>query len=155
MSYVLGSKSKSKLNGVHSDLVHVVRCAISMTEQDFSVSEGLRSVERQRKLVSQGKSQTMNSRHITGHAVDILPYPFNGDVDEDGIANIHDWDQYYVLADAMLSASKKLDVPLRWGGNWRIRDVRSWSDSGKALAKAYPGNFPDGPHFELPREFYP
>ena len=154
MNYVLGEISKSRLKGVHKDLVKVVELAISITKQDFSVSEGLRSESRQRQLVKAGKSQTMNSRHLTGHAVDILPFPFNGDVDEDGVANIHDWDQYYPLADAMIAAAKKLNVPLRWGGNWRIRDLRVWDDSGKALAKAYPGNFPDGPHFELPREYY-
>ena len=106
-------------------------------------------------LFSKGKSQTMNSRHLTGHAVDLLPYPFNGDMDGDGIPSIEDWDEYYPQADAMIKAAKELDVALRWGGNWRIPDVRSWEGTARELHKAYPGSFPDGPHWELDRKVYP
>jgi peptidoglycan L-alanyl-D-glutamate endopeptidase CwlK len=135
MGYVLGNKSKRRLYGVHPDLQAVVKKAISITEQDFSVNEGLRSKQRQQQLFNAGKSKTLNSRHITGHAVDLLPYPFDGDVDEDGIANIHDWDQYYPIADAMKQAADELDIPIKWGGDWK--------------------SFPDGPHWELPRDKYP
>lgn len=133
--YKLSAKSRSRLEGVHPDLVAVVKRAIAITEQDFSVGEGLRSIERQRKLVAKGKSTTMNSRHLTGHAVDLLPYPFHGDVDEDGIPNIEDWDQYYPIADAMKQAAKELNVDLDWGGDWK--------------------SFPDGPHFQLAWGSYP
>jgi peptidoglycan L-alanyl-D-glutamate endopeptidase CwlK len=155
MSYVFGNSSKAKLKGVHPDLVKVMMTAIMNSGQDFSVVEGLRTVARQQMLFNKGKSQTMNSRHITGHAVDLLPYPFSGDVDGDGIPNVEDWDQYYPIADAVIAAAKEHNVAIRWGGNWRIGDTRLWNDSGKALAKAYPGTFPDGPHFELFREAYP
>jgi peptidoglycan L-alanyl-D-glutamate endopeptidase CwlK len=155
MSYVFGNSSKSKLEGVHSDLVKVMETAIMNSKQDFSVVEGLRSVSRQRMLVNKGKSQTMNSRHITGHAVDLLPFPFGGDVDGDGTPNVEDWDQYYPIADAVIAAAKHHNVAIRWGGNWRGGDIRLWKESGKALAKSYTGSFPDGPHFELFREVYP
>lgn len=135
MTYKLGSKSKRKLIGVNPDLVDVVFRAIELTTQDFSVIEGLRSVERQKKLVATGKSKTMNSRHLTGHAVDLSPYPFNGDVDEDGILNIHDWDQYYPIADAMKQAAEELGVDIDWGGDWKT--------------------FPDGPHYQLTWKEYP
>jgi peptidoglycan L-alanyl-D-glutamate endopeptidase CwlK len=135
MGYKFGKRSLQKLSGVNPDLVAVVKRAIEITSQDFSVGEGLRDIERQRKLVKSGKSKTMNSRHLTGHAVDLLPYPFNGDVDEDGIPNIEDWDQYYPIADAMKQAANELNVDLEWGGDWK--------------------SFPDGPHFQLSRKSYP
>lgn len=135
MGYTLGQRSVSRLQGVHPDLVSVVKRAIQITEQDFSVGEGLRSETRQRQLYNAGKSTTMNSRHLTGHAVDLLPYPFNGDIDEDGIPNIEDWDQYYPIAAAMKQAAKELIINLEWGGDWK--------------------SFKDGPHFQLAWESYP
>ena len=75
MSYTLGKRSLQNLSGVHPDLVDVVKRAIEITEQDFSVIEGIRNINRQRELVKTGKSTTMNSRHLTGHAVDIAPWP--------------------------------------------------------------------------------
>ena len=135
MGYELGTRSLQRLSGVHSDLVDVVKRAIEITEQDFSVIEGMRTLERQKKLVARGASTTMNSRHLTGHAVDISPYPFNGDVDEDGIVNIEDWDQYYPIEKAMKQAAKELDINLEWGGDWR--------------------SFKDGPHWQLSRKTYP
>ena len=148
--FYLSTRSKQRLLGVHPDLVAVVRRAIQITTRDFSVSEGLRSRQRQYELVQAGKSQTMNSRHLTGHAVDLLPYPFNGDMDKDGVPSIEDWDEYYPQADAMIQAAKELNVPLRWGGNWRVKDVRTFNGSARDLHKAYPGSFPDGPHMEIP-----
>ena len=135
MGYVLGERSKKRLQGVNPDLVKVVEKAITISLQDFSVGEGLRSVTRQKELFSKGKSTTMNSRHLTGHAVDLLPYPFNGDVDEDGVPNIEDWDQYYPIADAMKQAANELGVSLEWGGDWK--------------------SFKDGPHFQLSWSEYP
>ena len=108
MTYQLGNKSLQTLEGVHPDLVAVVKLAITLTEQDFSVGEGLRSVERQKTLVAAGKSTTMNSRHITGHAVDLFPYPVSWD-----------WKYFYPIADAMKQAAKQLDVDLEWGGDWK------------------------------------
>ena len=151
--FYLSQRSKNRLRGVHPDLVAVVRRALQISERDFSVAEGLRSEERQRQLFNAGKSQTMNSRHLTGHAVDLFPYPTNGDVDADGVLSIHDWDEYYPQADAMLKASKELNVPLRWGGNWKVADVRYWEGDAKELHKAYRGSFPDGPHWEISRGY--
>jgi hypothetical protein len=77
--FVLGKKSLEELEGVHSDLVVVVHRAIELTVQDFSVHDGIRTLEEQKKLVESGASQTLDSRHITGHAVDLVPY-INGKV---------------------------------------------------------------------------
>ena len=152
--FYLSQMSKGRLQGVHPDLVAVVKEAIRLTTQDFYVLEGLRSRQRQYELVQKGKSQTMESRHLTGHAVDLAPYPYGGDIDGDGIHNGADWDQYFPIADAVIKAAVKLNVPVRWGGNWRVTDVRSFNGNAKQLNEAYSGSFPDGPHFELPRSYY-
>ena len=108
MSYTLGNRSLQNLSGVHPDLVAVVKRAIEITEQDFSVIEGIRNINRQRELVKAGKSTTMNSRHLTGHAVDIAPWPISWD-----------WEYFYPIADAMKQAAEELEVDLEWGGDWK------------------------------------
>lgn len=127
MTYVLGSRSLQRLEGVHPDLVKVVKRAIQLTTVDFTVLEGLRTVERQKVLVAQGASQTMKSRHITGHAVDLGAY-VDGQVD-------WSWPLYRKIYEAMKQASSELGVPVEWGGNWK--------------------SFKDGPHYQLPWAQYP
>lgn len=108
MSYNLSQRSMQHLSGVHPDLIAVVKRAIQITEQDFSVIEGVRNINRQRELVAKGASTTMNSRHLTGHAVDLAPYPVNWD-----------WEYFYPIADAMKAAADELEVDLEWGGDWK------------------------------------
>ena len=108
MTYTLGNKSRRKLYGVHPDLVLVVNKAIEITTQDFTVLEGLRTVERQQQLYNTGKSKTMNSRHLTGHAVDLAPWPISWD-----------WEYFYPIAEAMKDASDEVGVPIEWGGDWK------------------------------------
>jgi peptidoglycan L-alanyl-D-glutamate endopeptidase CwlK len=127
VSIVLGQRSLSRLEGVHPDLVRVVKKAAALSDLDFTVLEGIRSVERQKQLVAQGASKTMNSRHITGHAVDLAPM-IAGEVR-------WDWPLYHKLAKIVKSAAADEKVPLQWGGDWRA--------------------FNDGPHWELPWKFYP
>lgn len=127
MSYRLSKRSIGRLEGVHPDLVQVVMEAIRITSVDFTVLEGLRSVDRQRELVAKGASTTMNSRHITGHAVDLGAY-VDGEIR-------WDWPLYHKIADAVLEAAKNQSVDLEWGGHWK--------------------SFPDGPHFQLSWEKYP
>ena len=102
MSYKLGTRSLQNLSGVHPDLVAVVKLAISITEQDFTVIEGIRNINRQRELVKAGKSTTMNSRHITGHAVDMVPWPLDW----------NDLERFEVMSEAMKQAAEKLDIPI-------------------------------------------
>jgi len=125
--FKLSKRSLSRLEGVHPDLVKVVMLAITLTDVDFGVTEGLRTVERQRVLKSAGASQTMNSRHITGHAVDLVAYI--------GAGISWDWPLYYKIADAMKRAAQSLEIPMVWGGDWK--------------------SFKDGPHYELDRRKYP
>lgn len=124
--YKLGFRSKMRLQGVHPDLVKVVERAIGLSEIDFTVLEGLRDPFRQKKLVEAGASQTLNSRHITGHAVDLGAW-VDDQVD-------WSWPLYAKINDAMQEASKQVGVPIEWGGDWKMRD---------------------GPHWQLPWKDYP
>ncbi len=108
--YKLGRKSKANLEGVNPSLVGVVLRAIELTRIDFSVVEGVRSKERQAGLVKSGKSTTMKSRHLTGHAVDIYPWV-------DGKTS-HDEKHYKMVARAMFRASQELSATVSWGGLW-------------------------------------
>lgn len=123
----LGSKSLERLTGVHDDLQKVVKEAINLTKVDFAILEGVRSAERQAKLYEAGASRTLNSRHLTGHAVDLGAWV------DSRVA--WDWPLYHLIADAMSAAAKSNGVFIEWGGHWM--------------------SFPDGPHFELPWKRYP
>lgn len=123
----LSTRSVAALQGVHPDLQRVVRRASAITEVPFIVTEGRRTSKRQEELVRAGASQTMDSRHLTGHAVD-LAATVAGEVR-------WDWPLYFKLAVAMKKAAFDEGVPIIWGGDWK--------------------SFKDGPHFELRRKEYP
>jgi peptidoglycan L-alanyl-D-glutamate endopeptidase CwlK len=127
MSYKLGKRSLSTLEGVHPDLVKVVKKAIELTECDFTVIEGLRTKQRQAQLLKEKKTTTMNSRHLTGHAVDLAAWV-------DGTVS-WDWKYYEQIEAAMKQAALELKIPIEWGGDWK--------------------SFKDGPHFQLPFKQYP
>lgn len=137
--FKLGATSLARLKGVHPDLVKVVKRAIELTPMDFTVLEGLRSKERQQQLVAKGASKTMNSYHITGHAVDIAPLV-------DGKVS-WDWKYYFPMAEAMRQAAKELNVRVKWGANWGYLNDSSHKLGQADLSKT----FPDGPHFQLDR----
>jgi peptidoglycan L-alanyl-D-glutamate endopeptidase CwlK len=126
MAYKLGKRSLQRLEGVHPDLAAVVHMAIGFTKQDFSVLEGMRTIEQQRINIAKGVSWTMNSRHLTGHAVDLGAY----------LGGTIRWEDplYILIADAMKKAAEVLDVDVEWG-----QDL--W---GK-----------DGAHFQLSWDRYP
>ena len=121
MSFALSKKSKEKLEGIDMRLVRLVEQAINETEIDFTVLEGLRTPERQQQLVNDGFSQTMKSKHLTGHAVDL------GAIVDGKLS----WDKKYypAIAVAMKKAAADQNVNIRWGGDFK--------------------SFFDGPHFEL------
>jgi len=127
MSFRLSNLSRTRLQGLHPDLVAVVEAAILRTPVDFRVTEGLRTLQQQGALVKAGASRTLNSRHLTGLAVDIAAMV--------GREVRWDWPLYPQIAEAFKSSARDLGVPLIWGGDWpRLRD---------------------GPHFELDRRAYP
>lgn len=124
--FKLSKRSLTALEGVHPDLVAVVKRAIEITEVDFVVTEGRRTAARQAQLFAAGASTTMNSRHLTGHAVDLAAW----------VGQVRwDWPLYNKLATAMKAAASELGVSIVWGGDWK--------------------SFKDGPHFELNRKVYP
>jgi len=151
--FVLGKQSLEELEGVHSDLVVVVHRAIELTVQDFSVHDGIRTLEEQKKLVESGASQTLDSRHITGHAVDLVPY-INGKLR-------WEWNPIYRIADAVRMAAKELNIPIRWGGAWDVSFTDTddltedlFSDYIARRRRGGKKAFIDGPHYELPKSQY-
>jgi len=127
MTFKLGAQSEKNLIGVHPDLVLVVREAIKITDIDFKVLEGVRSIKRQHEMMKIGASQILNSRHLTGHAVDLVAL-YGGKA-------AWDWPLYYILGDCMKTAAKSVSIKIEWGGDWK--------------------KFKDGPHFQLPWKDYP
>jgi peptidoglycan L-alanyl-D-glutamate endopeptidase CwlK len=152
--FSLGTKSISRLEGVHPDLIRLVKRAIELTTQDFMVLEGVRTEQRQRELYAQGRSAakliaagvnpalskpkmqvvtwTLKSNHFVqndgfGHAVDLVPYPV-------------DWNtlsKFDAIADAMMQAADELGVKVRHGADWDMDGKRR--EKGES----------DNPHFEL------
>ena len=139
----------AKLEGVKPELVAVVQRAIEITNVDFGVIQGLRTVEEQRELVAKGASQTMKSKHITGEAVDVMAY----------IGSRGSWEMtlYDDIADAFKLAAIEEDVQIRWGAAWQVTDLREWDGTMQDAMDEYidlrrsQGRRPfiDGPHFEL------
>lgn len=152
MTYVLGATSLKRLDGVHPELVRVVKRAIEVTDVDFTVISGVRTTDEQIELYAKGRTTaqmrdaglydtpgkpnekivtwTLNSQHLKnkttgfGHAVDLAPF-IGGKID-------WTWKNFPRLASAMKIAAKELDVPIEWGGDW---------------VKV------DGPHFQLPKGY--
>lgn len=151
--FKLSERSLNELKGVHPDLVSVVKLAIQVTEQDFSVHDGIRTKEQQKVLYDNGASHTMFSRHITGHAVDLVPF-LNGKLR-------WEWPPIYKIAEAVRRAGIQLGIPIRWGGAWDIT-LTNTRDNPEKLVKEYSDRqriagskvFLDGPHFELPKTKY-
>jgi len=128
MTRKYSARSLKNLEGIHPDLRRVIDRALIESPLDFVVIEGLRTKERQKQLVESGASRTLNSRHLTGHAVDLVPIGPNGKA-------AFDWPLYNRLGPAVKQAAEKEGVQIVWGGDWK--------------------SFKDGPHFELDRKAYP
>ncbi|EKS6733257.1 M15 family metallopeptidase [Enterobacter asburiae] len=122
-NFKFSPRSENNLKGVKAQLVAVARRALELSSVDFGITEGLRTQERQKQLYAEGKSQTMNSRHLTGEAVDVVAY----------VGGVTSWDfpLYLQIAEAFKQAAQELKTPIEWGGDW------------KTLV--------DGPHFQLKR----
>ena len=152
--YKLGKNSLKNLEGVHPDLVGVVHYAIRTTEQDFTVSDGVRTKEEQAENVRTGASQTMKSKHLIqidgfGHAVDLVPW-INGQAR---------WElpACYKIMEAMRKASFARECLLRWGGAWVPLYNETPLQPPENLVQAYSMRklgagkpaFIDGPHYEM------
>ena len=123
----LSERSLKNCEGVHADLVKVVKRAAELTEVDFIVIEGLRSMKRQRELVAAGASKTLKSRHLTGHAIDFVPV-ISGQIEWKTTA-------YKLPLEAFRRAAEDCKVPVEFGADWKT--------------------FKDYPHVQLPWKTYP
>lgn len=154
MAFKLSKKSLSNLEGVKPELVAVVNRAIEITQIDFSVTQGVRTLAQQKEFVRTGKSQTMNSKHLPqadgySHAVDVVAY----------IGKNISWELnvYDNIADAFAQAGRDLGVAMRWGAAWNVPDITKWNDTMENAMMHYIDQrrsqgkrpFIDGPHFEL------
>ena len=149
MSFKLSQRSLSELEGVKPQLVRVVNRAIQITTVDFGVTEGVRTREVQEEYVRLGKSKTMNSKHLTGDAVDVVAY----------IGSKISWELnlYDDIADAFAQAARDEGVKMRWGAAWNIEDITKWNGTMEEAMMFYIDTrrsqgrrpFIDGPHFEL------
>ena len=147
--FKLSTRSMSRLEGISPDIIGVVTEAIKLTRVDFGVTCGIRTVEEQKKLVDSGASQTMKSKHLEGRAVDLVAY----------VGSNVSWqlNMYDDIADAMAMASRKLDVPLKWGAAWTVGNIADWKGSMEEAMNSYvdlrrsQGRRPfiDAPHFEM------
>ena len=119
--YRFGATSKKRLAGVNPDLIGLCYRALSLSPHDFGISEGMRTLERQRELLAAGKSTTLNSYHLRGAAVDFAVY----------VGGKVTWDlKYYKeVADAFKLAAEEYGMRITWGGDWR--------------------SFVDGPHIQI------
>lgn len=154
MSFVFGKRSHEQLATVKPPLEAVVCRALLYSTQDFSVHEGVRSGERQRELVAAGASRTLDSYHLTGHAVDLVPY----------VKGRLQWQLPLCIrvAQAMHQASLELDTPLVWGAVWD-RELGTMApdyldEHIQEYVERYrkrfgPDRHPliDGPHFQMRR----
>lgn len=127
-NFTFSQRSENNLKGVNPALVKVIRRALEITPVDFIVIEGLRTQARQKELVATGKSQTMNSRHLTGHAVDLIPVNTTWKVEE-----------FHPLLKAVKQAADEQGLKLRFGINWK-------NDPALPIET----KFIDAPHVEIP-----
>lgn len=151
MSFRFGEKSESNLAGVHPDLVRAVRLALTLSDINFSVHEGVRTLERQQKLFATGASRTLDSLHLTGDAVDLVPYV-------DGHLR---WEMPLCnqVAAAMHEACTRLHERLVWGRVWDMEleelDPEDFEGERAVYVRRYQrirgiNRYPldDGPHFQ-------
>ena len=149
MAFKFSTRSQEKLIGVDSELKEIVSLAITYTKIDFGVIEGVRTVAQQKALVESGASQTMDSKHLKGRAVDLMAY-----VNGRGCWELNVYDE---IADAMKRAAIESDVAIRWGAAWTVTDIREWNSTMEEAMNSYvdirrsQGRRPfiDAPHFEL------
>jgi peptidoglycan L-alanyl-D-glutamate endopeptidase CwlK len=142
-------RSIGNLVGVKPILAEITHHALALSAVDFAVIEGVRTLERQKKLFEDGASQTMQSKHLDGSAVDLMAY----------IGDRASWEIafYDEIAEAMRMAARERGVALRWGAAWNVPDITKWTGTMEQAYNFYvdarraAGRRPfiDGPHFEL------
>ena len=154
MSFRLSQRSMDRLEGVHPAMTAVVERAIQLTDIDFGVTQGVRTLDEQKANVAAGRSQTMQSKHLlqqTGfsHAVDVVAY-----VGPDVSWELNLYDN---ICDAFKQAAEETETSVKWGAAWSEGDIRTYPGPAADAMMAYvdlrrsQGRRPfiDAPHFEL------
>ena len=154
MTFRLSQRSMDKLEGVHPAMTAVVERAIQLTDVDFGVTQGVRTLDEQKANVAAGRSQTMASKHLLqddgfSHAVDVVAY----------VGSDVSWElnMYDNICDAFRTAAEEVGCSVKWGAAWSEGDIRTYSSSAEDAMMAYvdlrrsQGRRPfiDAPHFEL------
>lgn len=121
-------RSIKNLTGCHPDLQRVMNVALQISPVDFGVIDGLRTKAEQVKNVEAGASQTLDSRHLQGCAVDVIAAVTKG-------SDPWKFDLYIKISAAVKAAAAIEQVPVVWGGDWK--------------------SLKDGGHFELKKSAYP
>ena len=145
---ILSQVSLRNLVGVNPKLIKLVEAAIILSPIDFRVTEGLRTLVRQQYLVSIKASRTLNSRHIIGAAVDLVPW--------DGGPR-WEWPLIYPMVEHIRKIARSQNLSVRWGGCWDVTNFTSSKQPIKEMVRSYTERqwakgedaFLDGPHFEL------
>jgi peptidoglycan LD-endopeptidase CwlK len=145
--FTFGEKSLRELEGVHPELVALVHRALELSDQDFAVHDGLRTKAEQEQLLISGASQTLDSKHLTGDAIDLVPV-INGKLR-------WEWEPIYTVAKAVRQAAKELNLKITWGAAWDVNFTNTL-DTPEAVSDAYVARrkaagkkpFLDGPHFQ-------
>jgi len=147
--FKLGKTSKSRLEGIDGRLIRGVGYAINITKVDLFVVEGMRDIAQQEWNVASGASQTMDSKHLIGEAVDIAAY-----VDRKAVWEGH---SMFTVCEAMRRGFQHQGTAVRWGGAWHIPDITKYEGTLEeahteyiALRKSQNKKpFIDLPHWEL------
>jgi len=103
--------STEKLKTCHPDLQRIF-CEV-IKRHDCSITFGVRTNLEQQKLFDDGKSKTLDSKHLEqqdgfSHAVDVAPYPIDWG----------DTKRFYWFAGIVIATAESMDIELRWGGDW-------------------------------------
>ena len=149
-NFKLSQRSLDRIDGIDEELYTLVRTAIHNTPYDFGIPNlgGLRTIEEQRALVDSGASKTMKSKHLLGHAVDLMAYCKGARWE----LNLYD-----EIADAISESAKFENVKVRWGAAWTIDSIGDWNGTAQQAMESYIDTrrsqnrrpFIDAPHFEL------
>ena len=101
-----GRRSRKRLEGVDAKLVNVLNELIKI--MDVTVIEGVRSEKRQLELLKKGATKVKYSKHMSGKAVDIAPYPIDWE----------DRERFHYMGCMLRGIGQQLGIRVRWGGDW-------------------------------------
>ena len=135
MSYKFGERSLKNLEGVHPNLVKVMKAAITNSPVDFTITEGLRSTQRQKSLYAQGRTvkgdKVTNAdgvKNLSNHqdaadgkidglgaAVDLYPF-YLGKVQVNHPDTIKKLKE---ISNHVKKVAAELGIKIIWGGDWK------------------------------------